>query len=68
MLLGPKLHMNNGSRNLTMFVARKKKKPFFAIRKVYLWHKKGVVEVLLQLLLLHSVPALDEVPKQVTLK
>ncbi len=58
--------MNNGSSNLAKFVARKK--TFFTIRKVDLWHKKGVVGVLLQLLLLHSVPALDEVPKHVNLK
>ncbi len=47
---------------------KKKKKTFITIRKVDLWHKKGVVGVLLQLLLLHSVPALDEVPKHETLK
>jgi hypothetical protein len=60
--------MNNGTMNLAMFVTRKKKKPFFAVTKVDLWHKKGVVGVLHQLLLLHSVPALDEVPKRVSLK
>jgi hypothetical protein len=60
--------MNNGSSNLAKFVARKKEKLFMTIRKVDLWHKKRVVGVLLQLLLLHSVPALDKVPKHVTLK
>jgi hypothetical protein len=54
-------------KELCLVCGKKKKKPLMTIRKVDLWHKKGVVGVLHQLLLLHSVPALDEVPKQVTL-